>query len=85
MNEICFVHLISISELRPFYWLECFHFTKNTDLLINLLMVVLRQANLTNGFIPNSESLGTVKIRVYNLVRSLFLKEYAIILGSIWK
>jgi len=40
---------------------------------------------MPNIFIPNSEGLGTVQIRVYNLVRSLFLKEYAIILGSIGK
>jgi len=40
---------------------------------------------MTHVFIPNSEGLRTVKIRVYNLVRFLFLKEYAIILGSIGK
>jgi len=85
MNEICFVHLVSISELRQLYWGECFHFTKNTELEINLLRVVLRQTNMTHVFIPNSEVLGTVKIRVYNSVWFLFLKEYAILLGSIGK
>jgi len=38
---------------------------------------------MTHVFITNSEVLGTVKNWVYYLVRSLFLKEYAVILGCI--
>ena len=50
---------------------------------IDLLSIVLQQMNMTFLYVPNPEGTGTAKNRVNNLVRSMFLKEYYIILGSV--
>jgi len=50
---------------------------------IDLLNVILQQMNMTFVYVPIPEGSGTAKIGVNNLFRSIFLKEYYIILGSV--
>ena len=49
----------------------------------DLLSVVLQQMNLTFVSVPNPECFVTAKKRVNNLVRSMSLKEYYIIVGRV--